>query len=185
MSHYLMINPDRIKEELARRGMIPEIEGRSPMEASDLVHEESSYIAKRLASKAQAVGKNIIWDVTMSRTDKAIERIESLRNAGYARVEGIFVDSPLEASARRARARHREGHDEYRAGRGSGGRYIEEAMILDHADSAWGSGNRRNFEELKPRFDSWRVYDNSVDGGAPSLVAWSGAARDAVMEERR
>ena len=42
MSQYLMINPDDIKEEMARRGMVPEIEGLSPMEASDLVHEESS-----------------------------------------------------------------------------------------------------------------------------------------------
>ena len=38
-----MINPDDIKEELAQRGMVPEIDGLSPMEATDLVHEESSY----------------------------------------------------------------------------------------------------------------------------------------------
>ena len=49
LSQYLMINPDGMKEEMARRGMIPEVEGLSPMEASDLAHEESSYLAKRLA----------------------------------------------------------------------------------------------------------------------------------------
>ena len=189
LSRYLMINPDNIKKELAEREMIPEIEGLSPMEASDLVHEECSYLAKRLASKAQAEGKNIIWDVTMSRTDKTIDRIESLRESGYSQVEGIFVDIPIDASVRRAGARHRAAHDAYRAGNGLGGRYIAESTILDHADSAWGSCNRRNFEQLKPRFDGWRVYDNSVDGGVPVLSdsyrAAGTALTDGVEERRR
>ena len=189
LSQYLMINPDSIKEQLAEREMIPEIEGLSPMEASDLVHEECSYLAKRLASKAQAEGKNIIWDVTMSRTDKATERIEALRESGYSPVEGIFVDVPIGASVRRAGARHRESHDAYLDGRGLGGRYIAEATISDHADSAWGSGNRRNFEQLKPRFDAWRIYDNSVDGGVPALTdsyrAAAEASTDSVEERRR
>ena len=47
LSRYLMINPDDIKEEMAQRGLVPHIEGLSPMEASDLVHEESSAIAKQ------------------------------------------------------------------------------------------------------------------------------------------
>lgn len=189
LSQYLMINPDSIKEELAEREMIPEIEGLSPMEASDLVHEECSYLAKRLAIKAQAAGKNIIWDVTMSRTDKAIERIEALRESGYSQVAGIFVDVPIDASVRRAGARHRDSHDAYLAGHGLGGRYIAESTILDHADSAWGSGNRRNFEQLKPRFDAWRIYDNSVDGRVPVLTdsypAAVTALTDSVEERRR
>src|SRR5580658_1567504 len=36
-SKYLTVNPDDIKEEMARRGMVPEVAGLSPMEASDLV----------------------------------------------------------------------------------------------------------------------------------------------------
>ena len=40
-SQYLTINPDDVKEEMARRDMIPPVSGLSPMEASDLVHEES------------------------------------------------------------------------------------------------------------------------------------------------
>ena len=174
LTQFLMINPDLIKMELALRGMIPEIEGLSPMEATDLVHEESSYIAKRLASKGQADGKNVIWDVTMSKTDKAIDRIESLRASGYTRVEGIFVDIPIETSARRAGTRHRQAHDEYLARRGPGGRHIRGTTILAHADATWGSSNRRNFEQLKPRFDAWRIYDNAADGGAPALIASHG-----------
>lgn len=54
-SRYLVINPDDIKEEMARRGMVPEIKGLSPMEASDLAHEESSDIAKRLAIRRMPI----------------------------------------------------------------------------------------------------------------------------------
>ena len=70
LSKYLMINPDNIKEEMARAGMIPEVDSLSPMEASDLVHEESSTIAKRMARRAYAEGKNLIWDITMSSRSK-------------------------------------------------------------------------------------------------------------------
>ena len=184
-SQYLMLNPDLIKMELAFRGMVPEIDGLSPMEASDLVHEETSYIAKRLASKAQADGKNVIWDLTMSRTDKAIERIDSLRASGYAHVEGIFVEIPIETSVRRAANRHRLAHEEYLARHGPGGRHIPRTTILAHADAYWGSSNRRNFERLKPRLDAWRIYGNAVDGGAAALVASRGADRDSAGMARR
>jgi hypothetical protein len=65
-SQYLTVNPDDIKEEMADRGLVPMVDGLSPMEASDLVHEESSHIARQLALRAQGDGKNIIWDITMS-----------------------------------------------------------------------------------------------------------------------
>lgn len=123
-SQYLTINPDNIKEEMAKRGMIPHVEGLSPMEASDLAHEESSYIAKRLARRALADGKNVIWDITMSSDKNTNERIDQLRSAGYSHIEGIFVDISVETAVIRVAARHREGHDDYRAGKGFGGRFV-------------------------------------------------------------
>ena len=176
LSQYVMINPDVIKAEMAKRGLIPDVVGLSPMEASDLVHEEASQVAKRLASRAESDGRNVIWDFTMSETSTIADRIDSLRSAGYVRVDGVFVDIPVEVSVQRAADRHRNGHDEYRAGIGLGDRYIAEATIMKHADSSWGSGNRKNFEELKPKLDGWSRYDNSADGRAPVLVE-SHAAR--------
>ncbi len=82
-SQYLTINPDDIKAEMAKRGMVPKIDGLSPMEASDLIHEESSYVARQLATRAKADGKNVIWDITMSDRAKTEKRIEELRTAGY------------------------------------------------------------------------------------------------------
>jgi predicted kinase len=170
LKSYLMINPDVIKEEMARRRLIPEIEGLTPMEASELVHEESSHIAKRLAHRAHADGKNVIWDVTMSKASSTEERIDWLTDAGYRRIEGIFVDISTGVSARRVDARHREGHDEYRAGIGDGGRYIPWEMTAAQEDAEWGTRNRATFERVKHRFDTWSRYDNSVDGRAPVLV---------------
>ena len=110
-SQYLTINPDDVKEEMARRDMIPPVSGLSPMEASDLVHEESSYVARQLALRAQADGKNVIWDVTMSSRTSTERRIDELRSSGYVQIEGIFIDIPVEISVIRADSRHREGQD--------------------------------------------------------------------------
>ncbi len=183
LSQYMMINPDVIKEEMAERGLIPAVAGLSPMEASDLVHEEASHVAKRLANRAESDRRNVIWDITMSKPSSITDRITELRAADYSRVEGVFVDIPAAVSARRAEARHRDGHDEYRAGRGFGARYISEARIMNDSDSVWSSGNRKNFEELKSRFDGWSTYDNSVDGDAPHLV--ESHAAQLIGKERR
>jgi adenylate kinase len=171
LTSFLTINPDQIKAEMARRGLMPEISGLTPMEASRLAHEEASHLAKRLAHRAHAEGRNVIWDVTMSNVHTCANRIGALQAAGYARVEAIFVDIPIALSVSRADARHRQGHDEYRAGIGLGGRFLAHEMILAQADSAWGSVNRASFEHVRERFSAWARYDNSVDGRAATLVA--------------
>jgi predicted kinase len=178
-SRYLTINPDNIKEEMAKRALIPEVEGLSPMEASDLVHEESSHIAKMLAARATKDGKNVIWDITMSSPQSVRQRLDDLDNAGYS-TAGIFVDIPIDVAVERADVRYRTGHEDFRAGNGSGGRYVPPEVIRAQADEDWGSVNRRTFEQFKPRFTEWAVYDNSVTGRDPQLVE---ASRDGNLEE--
>jgi predicted kinase len=177
-SQYLTIDPDGVKEQLARRGFVPQVEGLSPMEASDLVHEESSHVARQLALRAQADGKNVIWDITMSSRASTERRIEQLRSSGYTHIEGVFVDIPVETSVSRAEARHRDGHESFRAGQGLGGRLVPAEVIRAQADPEWGSVNRKAFEILKPMFDKWSLYDNSVDGRKPALVSESPLERD-------
>jgi predicted kinase len=169
-SQFLTINPDEIKEQMAKRGMIPEIAGLTPMEASDLVHEESSHIAKQLALRAMPEGKNVIWDITMASRESTEKRINDIRAAGYSRVEGIFIEIPVDVGISRSDARHREGHDNYRAGHGLGGRFLPAEVIGSRADPEWGSCNRKTFEQVKPQLDAWLQFDNSVDGRAPMLV---------------
>lgn len=180
-SQYLTINPDEIKAEMAKRGMVPKVDGLSPMEASDLIHEESSYVARQLAAKATADGKNVIWDITMSDRAKTETRIEELRTAGYERIDGIFVDIPIDVSVRRADARHREGEDDYRLGNELGGRYVPPEIITAQGNERWGCQNRKTFEEVKDQFDHWTRFDNGVDGRDPIRVDVS--SLDADPEE--
>jgi predicted ABC-type ATPase len=178
-SQFLTINPDDIKEEMARRGLTPHVEGLSPMETSDLIHEESSFIAKRLANVAQAEGKNIIWDITMLSRATTERRIDELQTNGYTHIEAVFVDIPLEVCKARAETRHRIGNEEYRAGKGEGGRLIPEDLIEHNSDPIWGNACRKTFEEVKDRFDRWSVYDNSADG-LPAVLTHS-----SEIEKRR
>jgi hypothetical protein len=112
----------------------------------------------------------MVWDITMSSRSSTESRIEDLRSAGYTRVVGIFVDIPLEKSEVRAEARHRIGQDEYRTGKGEGGRFLLPEVIRSNADPFWGSLNRKVFEEVKHRFEAWSIYDNSIDGRPPVLT---------------
>jgi predicted ABC-type ATPase len=169
-SKYLVIDPDRIKEQMAERGMIPKVEELSPMECSVLVHEESSWIAANLAKRAYAEGRNVIWDVTMSSLESTERRINDLRTAGYHDLAGVFVDIPAEQSVQRALERYRAGMERYGNGVGQGGRYVPPAVILAQRTADGQTVNRQVFETVKPRFDRWVVFDNSRDGERPALT---------------
>ena len=169
LSQYLTINPDKFKEKLAKLDMIDSAPGLSPMEATSLAHEESSHLARRLAMRAMADGKNIIWDITMS-SDRSADRISEPRNAGYQNIKGVFVDIPIDASIARSEGRHRRAHDLYLAGEGLGGRCIPKEVIERQHDTRFGTKNRQVFEKLKNELDDWIIYDNSADGHSPKLI---------------
>jgi hypothetical protein len=170
---YLTINPDDVKEAMAARGMMPEIEGLSPMEASALVHEESSHLANMLAKRAYGARKNVVWDITMSSRNSVQKRVAEMRGAGYQDIQGVFVDIPVETSVQRALSRHQRGMEKHRQGQGAGGRYVPPALIRANNDSEFSSANRRVFEGLRDQFDSWQAWDNSVNGREPVRIAQS------------
>ena len=152
--------------------MLPSIPGLTPMEASSLAHEESSYIARRLAMRAYAEGKNVIWDITMSRPSSG-ERVNELRNAGYQQISGVFVDIPVETSVERSNARHRRGYERYLAGQGLGGRFVPNEIILAQAIPDHGSKNRAVFDGVRSKLDDWAIYDNSIEGRSAVIVEQS------------
>jgi hypothetical protein len=170
---YLTLNPDDIKEEFAKRNLIPEVPGHdlSPMERAALVHEESSRVTQLIAKKAYADGKNVMWDITMSSQGSVQARLDALKKHGYTDVRGVFVDIPTEVSVSRAMSRYERGQKAYMtSGKGLGGRYVPPVIIRAQKTSSGGTINRANFEDMKNQFSSWSVYDNSVDGRAPELI---------------
>jgi predicted ABC-type ATPase len=161
-NQFLTVNPDDIKEAMATKGMIPKVEGLSPMEASPLVHEEASQMGLRLANMAYDQKKNVIWDVTMGSESSIQKRIDSMREAGYNTVDSVFVDVDLNTSMARAQKRHRGGEERYRNGQGNGGRVLPVSVSLKNGPSPgskYRSKNREVFEKMKGQFDSWVVYN--------------------------
>ncbi len=170
---YFTINPDEIKEELARRGMIPEVPGApdlSPMERAALVHYESGRIADLVADMAYRDHRNIIWDITMSSPKVLEDRLVELEQHGYSETTAVFVDIPVETSVQRALARYRAGVDAWHRGEGLGGRYVPPEIIRGQRGRGGRTINRQTFDEMRDRFARWSVYDNSVHGRPPQLV---------------
>lgn len=183
-SQYATVNPDDIKEAMVRHGMTPKVKGLTPMEAATLFHEESTFIAQTLLATLRAQHKNIIFDSSMSWLPHLSGNLDKFKSAGYS-VRAVFVDIPVEVSAQRALSRHREGLEQYRRGEDDiGGRYMPPYVIRHSASKHGGSINKENFEALKPRFDSWEIWDNSVWGRDPAKVDGS-ARHDLSLPPRR
>ena len=127
-SRYLTISIDSILVQMADRRLIPHVDGLTPLEAADLVHVEAQFLAKRLGLRALAHGRNVIWDISMAAQHAVESWLAAHRRAGYT-IHGIFVELGIEESVHRSDAMHRRGHDEYRRGRGYGGRYIPAEAI--------------------------------------------------------
>lgn len=166
---FLTINPDDIKELMAARGMIPNYDGLTPMEASTFIHEESSDIAMDLAKRAISRDMNVIWDMTMHSETSALKRLAMM--PGY-RTTGIFVDVPVEQSWVSAYARYLKGANNFRVGEGLGGRFVPREIIERQADTSgeYLSKNASAFHAVSERgvFDRWFVFDNSARGVDPA-----------------
>jgi len=158
-SQYLVLNSDDAKEKLCEYGMIPEVEGLAPMEAAELIHEESAHIAEMVAERAAAERKNVIWDTTMGSVESLDARLSALREAGYDEQSALFLDVPIEVSLQRVDQRHRQGYEKFRNGDLCEGRHVVASIIEAQADSEYTSVNRRVFEERKAEFDRWYLYD--------------------------
>ncbi|WP_406813969.1 zeta toxin family protein [Mycobacterium sp. M23085] len=168
-SEYLIVNPDDIKLAMAARGMIPEIDGLSPMEASPIVHDEASELAYTLAAMAYEEQINLLWDITMGDTKKVRLRIEWLRDAEYAAIDAVFVDVPIQTGAERAMKRYREDQEAYAKGEATdlhqlyGGRYVPASVFADSQPllARYSSRNHEVFCQVRDDFHSTVEYDNS------------------------
>lgn len=178
LKQYAVVNPDEFKTELAKRGMIPEVPGMSPLEASALVHEESAYLADLAAGALQDRGKNMVFDVTMKNEGITRGRVAELKDHGY-KVSAFFVDIPVEKSAERVVRRYRKGLESYRKGTNPlGSRYVPKSVVLAGEAEPGVSRARNTFEALKPELTYWERYDGTK--GLPQLAEKSSPQRPPV-----
>lgn len=171
--NFARIDPDYFKEQLAKRGMTPQIEGLSPMETAPLIHEESSYLAQQLAGKAYAMGANVAWDGTLRHPNSGSDRLSDLQQHGYT-AHGAFVDVALPTSYARATQRHRQAQDALRAGTADGpllgGRVVPTDFIASSRPNSarYQSVNRENFEAIRPQLATAQAWDNT--GAMPRRI---------------
>lgn len=153
MNEWATVSSDDIKEMLAEKGYVPEVEGLTPMESSTLVHEESSYLADRLLSELSKQGKNIIYDFTCKKKSSALRRMGVLTDNGYKYedMQFVYVDIDPNTAKLRAKNRYLQGLnqgintaienkylDEHEQKKIIGGRYLPEHII----DSCKPKGNK-------------------------------------------
>jgi Zeta toxin len=163
---YLSISIDAILLDMAGRRLIPHVDGLTPLEAADLVHVEAQFLAKRVGLRALADGRNVIWDITMASRPSVQSWLAAHRSAGY-RVDAIFVQISAGESVRRSAAMHRRGHEEYRRGRGDGGRYVppETIRALASGPAGWSADSvaRLLADSLAPGGDMPAVVASGIE----------------------
>jgi predicted ABC-type ATPase len=168
---YFTVDPDAVKEEMARRGMVPDIPGYpdlAPMERATLVHRESMRVANMLMDRAVADQRNVIWDTTMINADSIERWVDQMRQDGYDNIRGVFVQALPEVARARVQRRYEEGMNAFlqSKGKGIGGRYIPAAVQNEKGQNA----AFHAFRELRSLFDDWKHYDNSIEGKDPKLI---------------
>lgn len=177
---FATISSDDIKEILAKKGAIPKVEGLTPMEASTLVHEESSILADRFLVDMSRQGKNVIYDFTCKTLESAEERVEVLKDNNYEveDMQFVFVDIPIEIAEERTIGRYQyglnQGLEEERQGRTSiGGRYLPKNILHKNTPNN-NAYHSRNAEAI---VDVWSVYRQH---GLPKPIVYDNSGNSFV-----
>jgi predicted ABC-type ATPase len=162
---YAVVNPDNIKEEMCKEGLIVGNNKYSAMELSPLYHEESSDITKRLLQKLVFLGKNnILVDTTFANLETSREKILDIRENGYY-IIGIFVDTDIEIAKRRTLERFRRRVIDQYDRIGYGGRPVPLQLFdkMRSNDPKYSSIPHKNFVETDKLgyFDKTIVFDNN------------------------
>lgn len=161
LDEYVTVNSDAVKEEMIRRGMVPEYPGLAPEEAITLYQPESFQIATALMRQAAARGLNYVYDTTLRLAHQADHATGAARSAKRDyEATYVLVDVPPATAISRARSRYL-----------SGDRYVPESFIagLGLSGSKRQSAPAREFDTVKRNPGRWFVFDNA--GTEPVLAA--------------
>lgn len=117
------------------------------------VHEESSYLAKRVNAAAQERKVNVVLDGTGDSSPSNVEKKIAQAHANGYKARAEYVTVPTETAVSRARARGEKT-----------GRVVPDTVTRGtHVNVS------RTFPSVADKFDSVTLYDTS--SGAPKLIA--------------
>jgi hypothetical protein len=161
-SRYLTVSIDAVLDRMAGAGLIPaagrhegskyeasghegrgqEANGSSPLARAGQVHAEAQYLAKRVLLRALVDGRNLILDISLASWRAAEAWTYALRFADYE-MTAVFAAIGVDEAVREAEEARRRGEEEFRHGRGYGGRVIPASAIRALASPiAAATGNR-------------------------------------------
>ena len=176
-SRYFTVSIDAVLDQMAGAGLIPESDGLSPLMRAGQVHAEAQHLAKRVLLRALTDGRNLILDISLASWRAAEAWTYALRFADYE-MTAVFAAIGVDEAVREAEEARRRGEEEFRRGRGYGGRVIPAAAIRALASPiAAATGNRIR----------WAVGARSAGaiGGTVGSGTFPGSAVTAMLRSYR
>mgnify|MGYP003147090854 CR=1 FL=1 len=143
-----------------KKGMIQEnVEaGIASREAASITHEEASALAKRIMAEGQKRKLNMIADGTGDNTYESLAgKVAQFRARGATKVTGSYVSIPADEAMKRMKERAMKS-----------GRWVPEHVLR---------GTHASVSRVVPQaikrdlFDSFTLWDNSVDGEDAVVIA--------------
>lgn len=150
----IKIDPDDIKKKL------PEYHTTEPLKAAATVHEESSYLAKRVQAEALKTKAHVMLDAVGDSSSANVKgKIDQAHAAGYT-AHARYVTVPTEIAQERAHARGIKS-----------GRVVPPEVVKELH-----SGVSRVFPDVIKHFDTASLHDNSGTEFKKVLTKSSGGA---------
>lgn len=170
------INPDLFQEgELQRDNMFYNYT--QAKSGAKRLHNETSVMAKKAYERVLATGGHFVRDGVMGNYEKAVERIEQARAAGYEpRVVGVTVD-PEEAFKRAV-----ERFNRAEAAERFSGRWVPKEVIDE--------GHRSSTKTFVRLYTEYHLYDmvlfdNNVARGERPIMIFDSKKKPPVLDEER
>lgn len=95
---HVAINSDWFKKRIIEEGGAPDVDGLLPMEMASFLHEESSYLGKKVELDLVENKYNIAFDGTLGSEGSIRKKLAMLQENGYAPPVALFVDIPVKES---------------------------------------------------------------------------------------
>ncbi len=102
---YYYVSTDGLRAE-----MFKEVEDRTSPEKESLWAERNKEVwdeAKKRVKEFIGLGETVVFDATFSNSEKRKEFIEFAKHNGAEKIQGIFIDTPLEVAKERNQKRGR------------------------------------------------------------------------------
>lgn len=168
--HAITVDPDYIKTKLPGYKEL----SKKSSDAANIFHEESSALAKRLASVAYNENFNVIYDGTGDGSNNSVrKKIKAARERGYA-VNAVYVSVDTETAVARNKKRYEDA-----VAKGENPRLVPEDTVRNI---------HRNCTDISvsmaPEFDHIEIWDNNGARGQQKLIAEGGSGKGLVAKDK-